>query len=161
MEHKLSPTAPTGRHGRDCRICLHPQREQIEQDFCAWESAAKIAKQYRIGSRTTIYRHARAFNLFSQRDRQMSMALGRIIERGANCRVTASVVVAACMALARLNSRGQLVTRSQSVDINALFDKMNRMELEAYACSGQLPKWFEDAVSATRIRSIGNGEDVN
>lgn len=115
MEHKLSPTAPTGRHGRDCRICLHPQREQIEQDFCAWESAAKIAKQYRIGSRTTIYRHARAFNLFSQRDRKVSMALGRIIERGANCRVTASIVVAACIALARLNSRGQLVTISQSV----------------------------------------------
>jgi hypothetical protein len=35
------------------------------------------------------------------------------------------------------------------VELNSLFDKMTRVELEQYAVSGQLPDWFERTVGGT------------
>jgi hypothetical protein len=36
----------------------------------------------------------------------------------------------------KLNSAGRFVNRRQTVDLNALFDRMSRDELETYAVSG-------------------------
>jgi hypothetical protein len=40
---------------------------------------------------------------------------------------------------------GQWIDRSETVDLNELFDCMTREELEAYAHDGTLPGWFTDA----------------
>jgi hypothetical protein len=157
---KKRRTVSVARHGRDCRVCLHPLREQIEQDFVGWESAAKIAKDYRLGSRNSVYRHAHFADLFSQRDANVRAALGRIVERGANCRVTASTVVHACAVLAKLNSRGQLIDRSENVGSD-FYDQWTHGELERYVMTGQWPSRFPTSLSGTPIRSKKNGRDVN
>ena len=132
-----------GRHQRNCSVCSHPEREEIEADFIAWRSPATIAGEYGLGDRASVYRHAHALGLFAKRQRNIRAALERIIERAGEVDVTASAVVAAVQAYAKINSAGQWIDRSEQVSLNDLFDKMSTQELEDYAQQGTLPKWFE------------------
>jgi len=140
------------RHQRDCRICRHRERETIEQEILDWESPTAIARRYKIGSRNSVYRHARALGLFPKRDRNIRAALGKIIERASNVRITAAALVSACAVLAKLNARGQWIDRSESVNVNELFDRMTAVELDKYAVSGELPPWFKETLSGTSNR---------
>lgn len=82
--------------------------------------------------------------------RNVRAALERIIERAGEVDVTASAVVAAIQAYTKINAAGQCIDRSEHISLNDLFDKMTTAELEEYAQTGTLPKWFEvTAVSAT------------
>ena len=69
-----------GRHEYQCRICKHPRRTEIEEQFVNWVSPARIAKKYGV-SRDAAYRHAHAFGLMGQRRRNIRAALERIIEK--------------------------------------------------------------------------------
>jgi hypothetical protein len=138
-----------GRHEYHCGICKHPDRENIERDFVAWKSPAAIADEYRLSNRVTVYRHAHAFGLFVKRQRNVRAALERIIERTDDVEVNASAVVAAVQAYAKINARGEWVDRSEHVNLNELFERMTRSELESYAEGGILPAWFPQAVPAT------------
>ena len=40
--------ANRGRHERQCRICTHARRADIEEAFVNWVSSARIAKQYGV-----------------------------------------------------------------------------------------------------------------
>jgi hypothetical protein len=62
-----------GRHQSGCKICSHPQREEIERDFITWKSPTPIVKQYGLADRTSIYRHAHALGLFAKRSRNVRM----------------------------------------------------------------------------------------
>ena len=53
--------------------------------------------------------------------------------------MTASAVVAAVQAYAKINAAGEWIDRTESVSLNDLFDKMSTQELEVYAQSGALP----------------------
>src|SRR6202051_2301661 len=119
-----------GRHRKRCRICLHPDREGIERDFAAWRSPAEIAKAYRLGNRSTVYRHAQALNLFPKRQRNVRAALERIIEKAGEVEVTAASVVAAIQAYSKINAAGQWVDRSEHVNLNELFERMTLQEME-------------------------------
>jgi len=143
-----------GRHEHQCRICSHPKRDEIEQAFIAWVSPAQIAKKYSV-SRDGVYRHAHAFGLMDKRRRNVRAALERIIERAGEVDVTATAVVAAVQAYSKINATGQWVDRSEHVNLNELFERMTREEMEAYAREGTLPAWFEDAVGATVTGSRG------
>jgi hypothetical protein len=136
-----------GRHEIACTVCAHPDKEAIELAFVEWESPSRIAKQHKVPVRA-VYRHAHATGLFLRRDKNIRAALGNIIVRGGRCRVSAHAVVQACMALARLNSAGQIITRVETVDLHALFDRMSNIELDDYARDGQLPEWFSKTVAA-------------
>ena len=46
---------------------------------------------------------------------------------------------------------GQWVDRSETVDLNELFDRMTREELESYAQDGTLPGWFTDAQAGKEL----------
>lgn len=138
-----------GRHEAGCKICVHPQRQEIERDFISWNSPAKIASEYKLRHRASIYRHAHALDLFPKRARNLRGALERIIEKASDVPVNASALVQAILAYAKINARGELVERQETVNINKLFDQMNPDELEAYAKSGQLPSWFRSALGAT------------
>ncbi len=137
-----------GRHEHQCRICSHSKRDEIEQAFIAWVSPAQIAKRYSV-SRDGLYRHAHVFGLMDKRRRNVRAALERIIERAGEVDVTAAAVVAAVQAYSKINATGQWVERSEHVNLNELFERMTREEMEAYAKEGTLPAWFEDAVGAT------------
>ena len=137
-----------GRHEQQCHICAHPQRADIEEAFVNWVSSARIAKQYGI-SRDAIYRHAHVFGLMGQRRRNIRAALERIIEKAGEVEVNAAAVVSAASAYARINSRGEWVDRTETMNLNALFDRMSQAELEAYAKDGVLPEWFTETLGAT------------
>ncbi len=161
---RKSASASPGRHERDCKICRNTAREQIEADFCSWEPISQIVNKYHLGSRAALYRHAKALDLFPARDRNLAMALGRFIEKALTARkVPVSAAIQAIGILARLNRRGQIVSRTESEQINSLFDRMSMQELEAYAASGKLPEWAERELSAERtsIRSTAGGGNVN
>ncbi len=137
-----------GRHEHQCRICSHPKRDEIEHAFVGWVSPARIAEEFGI-SRDGVYRHAHVFGLLDKRRRNVRTALERIIERAGEVDATATAVVAAIQAYSKINAAGQWVDRSEHVNLNELFDRMTREEMERYAKEGTLPDWFEDAVGAT------------
>jgi hypothetical protein len=136
-----------GRHEYHCSVCAHPRRQEIEQEWIGWGNTSRIARKYRV-SRDSIYRHAHAMDLFSKRQRNIRKALERIIEQAETVDVNAPAVVAAIQAYAKINNSGQWVDHVQGTNMNELFDRMTREELDAYARDGSLPQWF-NAVSAT------------
>jgi hypothetical protein len=153
-EEQLRSKVPNlGRHAVECRICSHAQREEIERDFVGWRSPDSIAKQYGLRNRASVYRHAHAFNLFSKRQRNVRAALEKIIERAGEVAVNAAAVVSAVTAFARINARGELVERTETVNLNALFERMTAEELEKYAKDGALPEWFSKNLIATGLDS--------
>ena len=147
-------TVSIGRHRRNCAVCAHPERQEIESRFISWQSPGTIAQDFGLADRASVYRHAHAFGLFGKRQRNIRAALERIIERAGDVDVTASAVVAAVQAYAKINAAGQWIERTEQVSLNNLFDRMSTQELEEYAQSGTLPKWFEAvAQTATGVDS--------
>jgi len=137
-----------GRHEYKCRICGHARRSDIEEAFVNWVSTARIAKQYSV-SRDAVYRHARVFGLMGQRRRNIRAALERMIEKAADVEVNAAALVSAVSAYARINSRGEWVERNETLNLNALFERMSQEEMEAYAKDGTQPSWFTETLGAT------------
>jgi hypothetical protein len=65
--------------------------------------------------------------------------------------VTASAVVAAIQAYAKINSAGEWIDRTWIVSLNDPFDRMSTQELESHAQTGALPGWFTGTVGATGV----------
>jgi len=149
MTRRSSGSVNEGRHAAECKICAHPQREQIDRDFVNWRSPVSITKQYGLRNRTSVYRHAHAVGLFAKRQRNVRAALEKIIERAGEVDVTAAAVVAAVQAYTKINAAGQWIDRSEHVNLNDLFERMTTEEMEDYARDGTLPAWFKAAVGAT------------
>src|SRR5271167_3932354 len=135
-----------GRHKRTCSVCHHGQRTDIENAFVGWRSPAAIAEEYGLADRASVYRHAHALGLFEKRRRNIRAALERIIEKAGEVDVTASAVVAAVQAYAKINAAGEWIDRTETVSMNDLFERMSTEELEAYAQSGSVPDWFRATV---------------
>jgi hypothetical protein len=146
MDQSQRPVS-MGRHQRNCSVCAHEQCDEIESAFIGWRSPAAIAEEYGLADRASVYRHAHALGLFEKRKRNIRAALERIIEKAGDVDVTASAVVAAVQAYAKINAAGQWIDRTEQVSLNDLFDRMSTIELEDYAKAGTLPKWFEAAAS--------------
>jgi hypothetical protein len=145
-----------GRHSRNCTVCAHKDREEIEREFVSWTSALAITKQFRLRDRSAIYRHAHAFGLFAKRQRNVRAALEKIIEQAGDVEVSSTAVVAAVQAYAKVNSQGQWIERVEHVSMNDMFERMTREELALYAKDGSLPLWFVNAVGATETQSQEN-----
>jgi len=129
------------RHKAKCGICAHPQLQEIEQEFVNWTSPTKIASEFGV-SRDAVYRHSWATGLAAKRQTNIRSALEKIIERAGDVEVNANAVVAAIGAYARINARGQWIERSETINLNTLFERMTRDELDKYARDGTLPAWF-------------------
>jgi hypothetical protein len=138
-----------GRHKRNCSVCGHHQREEIESAFIAWTSPAAIATEYGLADRASVYRHAHALGLFSKRKRNIRAALERIIEKAGEVDVTAAAVVAAVQAYAKINAAGEWIDRTETTSMNDLFERMSTQELEVYAQTGDLPNWFRATAGMT------------
>ena len=110
-----------------------------------------IVIAYGLADRSSVYRHAHALGLFAKRQRNLRAALEKIIEKAGEVKVNAAAVVSAVSAYARINAAGQWVERTERVNLNQLFERMTREELEAYAREGKLPDWFTSTVSATPL----------
>jgi len=150
---RVSKTVNVGRHEANCSVCAHSNREDIERDFMDWQSPLRIAQEYGLSGRMPIYRHASAFGLLAKRERNIRAALVKIIEKAGEVDVTAQSVVAAVQAYSKINAAGRWIERTEHIDLNELFDRMTRDELEKYAQEGKLPTWFTQAVPDTMNRS--------
>ncbi len=131
-----------GRHRRNCSVCAHSERIEIEAEFVAWRSPAALVQQFGLADRSTIYRHAHVFGLFAKRQCNVRAALERIIEKAGDVEITASAVVAAIQAYCKINRAGQWIERNEQVSLRDLFERMTPVELDAYARAGTLPGWF-------------------
>jgi hypothetical protein len=140
------------RHARDCRVCNHPQREEIEREFTSWGDVSDLAKKRKL-SRNSLYRHAEMMGLYQQRRRNIRAALERIIEKASSVEVTAAAVVSAIQAYAKINANGEWVERIEHVDLKAVFDRMTSQEMLAYATTGTLPAWAGEFLGATRAEA--------
>lgn len=94
-------------HRARCRICNHPEREEIEREFLHWMSPRETAERWKMASYRAIYRHAHAVGLYERRRRNRQGALDCIIERVREVPVTASAVVAAIRLGAALDREGK------------------------------------------------------
>jgi hypothetical protein len=157
-------TTALNRHKGQCTICSHEKCKEIEAAFVAWESPEKIAAEYGLSHRTTVYRHAKAFGLNLRRQQNIRVPLERIIERAGDpaLQVTGATVVQAIAVYGKLNAQGQLIERRETVNLNELFERMTIQEKESYAREGKLPDWFTQTVGsqvATAPHESRNGED--
>lgn len=156
----MTKSISNGRHEQNCSICAHPEREEIERAFCEWKSGAEIAKEHKLPDRRAVYRHAHATGLFWKRDRNLRSALARIIEKAGSVQVNGATVVAAITAYSKINAAGQWVDRIEGVNLNELFDRMSRDEMERYAATAELPDWFTRTVSDTATQATKIAEAV-
>jgi hypothetical protein len=148
-----------GRHPRLCSVCQHAQKDEIEAAFVAWRSPALIAEEYGLSDRKTVYRHAHALDLFPRRGRNIRAALESIIEKAGEVEVSASAVVAAVQAYAKINAAGAWIDRTEMISMNDLFSRMTASELETYASTGTLPEWFSANLPAPNKSQSGAEED--
>ncbi len=147
-----------GRHSAFCTICKHPERQEIERKFLAWVGPADIAEEYGLGDRVTVYRHGVAFGLYDRRRRNVRAALEHIIEKAGRVDVNASAVVAAVQAYAKINAAGEWIDRTETVNLNQLFERMSIAQKEAYARDGKLPDWFTSIVGPQPETDAVGGE---
>ena len=153
MQKKTKPASPA-RHSQNCTVCRHPERGEIERAFIEWRSQTQIAREYKLGSRLVIWRHARACGLVRKRNASVRGALCDFIERASRVRPTAASFVAACATLSRLDREGRDVARVEAVGgLDGLFHRMSRKEMLVYAESGALPPWFTKAAGDTPRRT--------
>jgi hypothetical protein len=118
---KNSAPVPPGRanpvvHARQCSICRHPQRADIERAFLDWTGPREISREYGLSSHTTVYRHAHALGLFLRRERALRFALGRLIERVGEVRPTAASIVSAIRLMAKLNDKAEPAEDSEPAE---------------------------------------------
>lgn len=89
------------RHRRKCKICRRPDREEIEQDYRNWFTPAEIARHYDLDD-STLHRHLNAVGLVSSRRKNLQLILDRILERGAETKISGDVIIRAVRAQACL-----------------------------------------------------------
>jgi hypothetical protein len=95
------------RHARRCCICSHPERDAIEGDFIRWRSVESIAREYKIATRKSVYRHAHCTGLFAWRRRELGRVLEGILENAEHVPLVSSgVIVRAARIYAHLDENG-------------------------------------------------------
>jgi hypothetical protein len=83
--------------------------------FLQWRSPADIIKDFKLASRTSVYRHAHATRLFDRHSRNTRFALGVLIEQAQCVKPTAGDIVRAVHAFCRINDRGEWVEPARQV----------------------------------------------
>jgi hypothetical protein len=148
------------RHKSHCKICAHPQREEIERAYIDWVSPAQIAAEFKLRDRSCIYRHAHALNLVALRDRNSRALLHRYLERADEAPVTAGGVMQAITLLGRLNARGELVEPDEQESFEDQLAKMHPDEREAYAKDWTLPSWCSRPNDTKSPQGSGGNENA-
>jgi len=114
IEPSQSLSAPAGsfdfaQHSRRCVICKHADREAIEEAFFQWRNVRWIVDEFHLPGRSSVYRHAHAFNLFPQRKANLRFALEHILEEAERVRPNASSIVEAARAYAHIDDSGHWI----------------------------------------------------
>lgn len=119
MFDRTSLHAPDfSRHSRRCNVCSHPDRDIIEAEFIRWANADQLSRQFNIGDRSSIYRHAHATGLFRRRKRELCRVLEYILESVDFVNFeTADVVTRAARVYSHLDDDGNWLEPPKTVTI--------------------------------------------
>jgi len=102
------PAPDLARHARKCAVCAHPDRDAIEGDFVRWAALERIAAQYNLSDRSTLYRHAHATGLFARRKQELGRVLESILEAAETCTLdTADMIIRAARLYTHLDDYGR------------------------------------------------------
>jgi len=93
-------------HKVRCSICNRPDREAIDEAFLHWRRSWDLVREFKIASRTSLYRHAHALGLFQRRARNMRFALSVIIEEVETVSPSADAIIHAIRAYSCLDDSG-------------------------------------------------------
>jgi hypothetical protein len=97
------------RHAGRCKVCNHPDREDIEHDFLRWRDPEIISRVYDIANKSSIYRHARATGLLARRRRNLRALFESIYERVDEARISADAIFRSLPTYARITEAGELL----------------------------------------------------
>jgi hypothetical protein len=97
------------RHARKCKVCKHPDREDIELDFLHWHNCADIAADYEIEDARGLYRHAHATGLWERRNLNLRFAVAHIVEHAESVEPSANGVLKAIEACSQITDRGEWI----------------------------------------------------
>jgi hypothetical protein len=98
-----------GRHQRRCKVCNHPDRELIEQEFLRWTSPCEISIQFDLRDSSSVYRHAHAFGLFARRRLNVRGVAEQILEGAESVKPTGHTVLQALRAFTQITDDGQWI----------------------------------------------------
>lgn len=130
------------RHQSQCRLCSHPQREEIEEAWVNWGRTTLLADRYGL-SRDGIYRHMHALGLDRKREKNRKGFYGGILERRDTVSFSGSNLLAAFKDYASLCEREEEQQQEKKgLLVRELFQRMSKQEREAFAEDGSLPEWF-------------------
>ena len=102
------------RHSRKCQVCTHPNREAIEKAFVHWRRPTLISQINKL-SGDSLYRHARAFNLFARRRSNVRSLLENIMERGIETEITGDTMLRAIRSYVCLSDDNRWVEPTSNV----------------------------------------------
>jgi hypothetical protein len=105
------------RHERLCAICHHDERDAIELAFLQWHRTADIRYEFRLPSRSCIYRHAHAVGLLEQRAQAVRFVLENVMEECSNVESTGDTMIRAVRAYSCIDHRGRWVEPPRRVII--------------------------------------------
>jgi hypothetical protein len=143
---KRSARADLAYHRIRCKVCAHPKRDVIEQEFLRWRSPEKLAEDYRIADHSSIYRHAHATGLYARRRQRVRDALETFIERAREVKPTASEVIRAIYAYCHINDSGQWVEPPRHVIVQ-------RVSEPAQASDSGQPQTSNPSRKTSKIQS--------
>ncbi len=128
------------RHAAHCTVCQHPELKAIEGRFLDWESPRSLENGYGL-PQTSVYRHAKAFNLYEKRQDNVLNVLERLIERGIEDLpdITTTNLIEAIKTHAKLTGRWVDRTLDLSKFMQDLDDR-SREDLEFYEQHGCWPE---------------------
>ena len=129
------------RHAAHCSVCSHAEVEAIEAKFLQWKSPRSLESRYGL-PQTSVYRHAKAFNLYEKRQGNVLDVLERIIEKGVSelPELTASNLIEAIKTHAKLT--GQWVDRTEDTAFKEFVKEIGEKglyEMEYYQEHGCFP----------------------
>ena len=159
--HKLEEeerSARLRRHQAQCSVCQHPQCQEIEEAWVAWENTTLLAKDYGL-SRDAIYRHMRALDLFTVRQKRVKVIYEKILERLDMVSVNGATLLAALRDYTALLEKEEAKQASTGAS-QEVSSPMSDLEPAALAKDESLP---EEATSdssggETSATAVGNLE---
>ncbi|HKN60889.1 MAG TPA: hypothetical protein VJW93_06915 [Candidatus Acidoferrales bacterium] len=94
-------------HQIKCAICNHPERDAIEEAFLDWVRPGELAREFNLGHRTVVYRHAHALGLFKKRAHNARFALGLLLEQSDVVKPTGNEIIRAVRAFSCIDEYGK------------------------------------------------------
>jgi hypothetical protein len=157
-----------GRHQRRCKVCNHPDRDMIEQEFIRWSSPCEISIQFNLRDSASVYRHAHALGLFARRRLNVRGVAEQILE-GAECvKPTGHTVLQALRAFTQITDDGQWIEPPKRVVVthivrtisaDALDHPVARHQRQKRANPPQLPP-AQQLLIATPLRGSKSAKSL-